>query len=302
MTQVSSQDTSVPVGKIHDLAYQRYTGRRLGDATRFLVIARYALRMQWRQPMVKLFMLGALLSGAIGAAVVGFTWASSMVLSRVGASAALTDDLLGDAKLAVTWALNAQVFPTFLLILACGAPSISLDLNAGAFQFHFARPVDVTQYLLGRIVSAVTWAAMFSFGTLGLFCVIRLGMFSNFQSVAKLFATGCVGVALRMLTLGSIAIACSSLTRRKGLAQALFVGVVLGTSLVLSIVSQSTRREWLSTVAPFSTTGTICDQLLGVSTLHGVAAFAPSVAAGLWIAASIALARWRVSRAEVVRG
>ncbi len=302
MTQTQPQSPQ-PAGVIHDLAYRRYEGARLGSSTRFAVIARYAVRAQWRLRAVKLFLIGALLTSAMGAVALGFRLGFSRLARTAGEGLQQFDR--GADAVAVTYALAAQYLPSLLLVLVCGAPAVAADLNAGAFQFHFARPVAAGQYLAGRMLGAVAWPALFGYATVGAYCVERLAFVEGFATSAKLAVVGALAVTARLATLGAVALGCSSLTRRKGLAQAMFLAVVLGSGTVAAIVGHQLHRPWVATLSVMDSPAAVADQLLGAEDairVTGVASLAPTLALLAWIAAPLAIAWVRVRRAEVVRG
>ena len=112
-------NTSQPAGVIHDLAYRRYEGARLGAATRFTVIARYAVILQWRLRAVKLFLVGALVGMAMGAMALGFRLGFSRIVSEGGEGLRGLDR--GADAVPVAYALSAQYLPSLLLVLVCGA-------------------------------------------------------------------------------------------------------------------------------------------------------------------------------------
>jgi len=292
-------------GVIHDLAYRRYDGPRRAPATRPLVIARYALATQWRQRGVKLCLLAAMLVAALTAAILGAKWGlTSMVGAELGArgggdiARALAE---GDGD-AATWALSAQFVPTLLLVLICGAPAISADLNAGAFQFHFSRPVTVPQYLLGRMLSATGWALLVMLSTLALLCAVRAGVTGRALPMLWVFAKGLLPVLARVVTLAAVSLGASSLTRRKGLAQAMFAALVMGTWMTAGILARATRKPWIGAVDIMGATDKLAEQLVGGERYAGLSAAAPALAALAWSALFLAIAARRLSRAEVVRG
>lgn len=292
-----------PAGVIHDLAYRRYEGARLGPATRFAVIARYAVRAQWRLRAVKIFLVGAMLTGAMGAVALGFRLGLSRFTHSAGGGLQELDR--GAESVAVSFALAAQYLPSLLLVLVCGAPSVAADLNAGAFQFHFARPVGAGQYIAGRMVGAVAWAALFGYATVAAYCVERLAFVPDLGAAVKLAAVGLLGVTARLAALGAVALGCSSLTRRKGLAQAMFLAVVLGSGVVAVIVSHNSRYPWVEALSVMDSSAAVCDQLLGAgesARAAGAAEAAPSLALLAWIVGPLAIAWARVRSAEVVRG
>ncbi|MEZ4392703.1 MAG: hypothetical protein R3A48_16560 [Polyangiales bacterium] len=301
---MTTNDASAPPsGVIHNLAYQRYQGGRRAPWWRVLVIARYALITQWRQRGVRLSLLAALLfavvAGAAGGGQGGFT--SMMEREAMGAGGALRALFEGDAEAAV-WALRMQFIPGLLLVLQCGAPAISADLNAGAFQFHFSRPVTVPQYLLGRMLSATAWASLAMVSTLALLCAVRAGVSGRALEMAAVFAKALGPTLGRAAALGALSLGVSSLTRRRGIAQAMFVAMVIGPMLVASILAGTMEKRWLAALDLGGASAMLMGQLLGDGRLQGAAALVPGLSLLAWIALPLALASWRLSTAEVVRG
>jgi ABC-2 type transport system permease protein len=284
-------ETQAPKGVIHDLAYRRYEGVRLSGATRFMVIARYALRTQWQLRAVKIFLLLALLLAAMGAVGVAIQWFFQSMAARDAADTS-----------AITIALGVQWVPTFLLLVVCGAPAIAADLNVGAFQFHFARPVSPVQYLAGRFLGAVGFAALFAYGTLALYCAERVALLGDPATAAKQFAVGAFAVTLRLIAAGSVALGCSSLTRRRGLAQSMFAAVVFGSWVFAAIIASQRHASWIARLSIMNASNAVADQVLGEGPRAGVAMIAPSLALVTFVTAGLGIAWWRVARAEVVRG
>lgn len=285
---------------IHDLAYRRYEGPRTASTWRFWVIARASLRMQLRLRAVKAFLLLGLLFLA-GYAVALFFVASMGALAREAAgSDAVRRGLDGVVASGV---FGGQSLSSLLLVMACGAPAISSDLGAGAFQFYFSRPVSPAQYLAGRIVSAAGWAAVLSFLALGLLTLERLALTATDIPHGLLASAKIAGpLALRLLVLAAVALGVSSLTRKRGLAQALFVGVVIGSRLVTLAVAAASHKRWVSVLGVTEGADMLGIQLLGRGELHGLQAAAPGVAAAAWLALGLGLAYYRLANAEVVRG
>jgi ABC-type transport system involved in multi-copper enzyme maturation permease subunit len=288
-------------GVIHDLAYRRYAGARRAPAWRVLVIARYALITQWRQRGVRLSLLAALLFAVIAAAAGGVKWGFTSMMEREGAGDALRALVSGDGEAAV-WAMRMQFLPSLLLVLQCGAPAISADLNAGAFQFHFSRPVTVAQYLAGRMISATLWAAVASVSTLLLLCGVRAGVSGRAVEMAAVFAKALLPTVLRAAALGALSLGVSSLSRQRGIAQAMFLALVIGTMLAGSILAAATERRWLAGLDLSGGTAMLLGQVLGDWRLHGASAMVPGLSTLAWCALPLALAAWRLSHAEVVRG
>ncbi|MEZ4409477.1 MAG: hypothetical protein R3A52_23850 [Polyangiales bacterium] len=292
-------------GTIYNLSYRRYEGTRLPAWTRPLVIARYALTTQWRQRGVKIALLLSLLSLAVTAVVVGGIWFFSNAINENAheVQRAVPDVMREANAMLVTASLRSQFLPSFLLVLLCGAPAISKDLNAGAFQFHFARPVGVPQYLLGRLLSAGGWALLPPLVTVAALSVERLALGGEPLALLALSAKAAVAVVLRVAVLASVALGVSSLTRRAGLAQALFAALVLGTMFIASAVASATNHVWVAALDVVTAPAGVAAVLTGAAQeLHGWQKLVPALACAAWIAGGLALAAQRLRTAEVMRG
>lgn len=306
-TPTAPTSTPSPAGVVHSLAYSRYAGPRRSPAFAPLVIARYALMAQLRQRGVKVALLLGLLLLTVFAAAMGFKWAlPALVAGATGGGASAGPQLAemvreGDADV-LTMTLRAQFLPTFLLVLWCGAGAISSDLMAGAFQFHFSRPVSPARYLAGRMLSSSGWALTLSAATLVVFCIERLAFQSTPLGAARAFALGGVAVLLQLASLSAVALGVSSLTRRKGLAQAMFAAIVFAGWVLFRSLGGLLRAPWVKTLDLVSCVDGIVAQFNDDSPLRGAYAAVPALAWLGWTVGALVLAGWRLSRAEVNRG
>ncbi len=308
MATPTTKPAASPVGVVHSLAYSRYAGPRRSPNFTPLVIARYALMAQLRQRGVKVALLLGVLLMAIFAAGMGFKWALPTLASGAMFGGAQSNPAQlaaivreGEADV-LSMTLRTQFLPTFLLVLWCGAGAISADLMAGAFQFHFSRPVSPGRYLAGRMLSASGWSLALSFGTLLVFALERLAFQSTPLGAARAFGLGAVVVFLELSSLSAVALGVSSLTRRKGLSQAMFAAIVFAGWVLFRSLGALLRTPWVKTLDLVSCVDAMVSQFNGDSPLHGARAAIPALAWLVWTAGSLGLAAWRLSRAEVNRG
>jgi hypothetical protein len=303
----SDDAPQTPAGVVHSLAYTRYAGPRRPPAFAPLVIARYALMAQLRQRGVKVALLLGVISLAVCAAGLGFKWsiptmAASAGFGGLGDAAHLAAIVREGEADVLVWTLRAQVLPTFLLVLWCGAGAVSADLMAGAFQFHFSRPVSPGGYLAGRVASASGWALCLSATTLLVFSVERLAFGSTPLAAARALGLGAVAVLLELSSLAAVALGVSSLTRRKGLAQAMFAAIAFAGWVLSHSLGALLDKPWVKTLDLISCVDGVVAQLNHDSPLRGGATAIPALAWLGWTAGSLALAAWQLSRAEVNRG
>lgn len=295
-----------PSGALYDLAYKRYNGIRRSPSSRVLVIARYALAAQWRRRGVKVVLMLSLLALAIGAAGYGVAWwgasqvfgqgGGGMLAGRLGEQMAEFDRAIGLNALKIQWV------GTVLLVMMTGAPSIASDLRAGAFQFHFARPVTVGHYLVGRFLGAIGWASLPLVAMLAMLTAERLALGGDPARVAAAALAGLAGVVLRLVCLGSVALGVSSLTRRASLGQAFFVATVMASAIVGKGLSEANDNKAFTALSVTGSSSVVTEVILGISGLHGAAQFVPFAGIAVWSLLGLAVAWWRLNNAEVVKG
>lgn len=278
-------------GTIYDLAYKRYEGGRTSTAYRWTVIARAAMQMQMRQWWVKALMVLALPLLSFWVLLL----ASSEVLGAVQGNAH-SDVAVG------SYGISAQGITTFLLLLVTGAPAIAADLNAGAFQFYFARPVSPGQYLAGRVAGSAAWSLLLALGSLAVLALVRVALGGAVTAVALVLFKAVGPLILRVLAVTSVALGVSSVTRRRGLAQAMYAGVVIASALLTRTLAYAKDAPWIRWLDVTGGSDALGEQALGSLHVHGWRAALPAGSTAVWIMGFLALAVWRLQRAEVVRG
>src|SRR5439155_15477345 len=76
-------------------------------------------------------------------------------------------------------------------------------------------------------------------------------------------------MSLRVLALSSVAVGVSSITRRKGLAQALFAGLVVGSYLLTNLLAATTRQAWITGLGITGSAEMLGEQVMGARRLVG---------------------------------
>ena len=139
---------------IHDLGYRRYLGNRRPQATRWRAVVKNMLKMTWKGWWgAKVWIFGA--------ASVVFTLGFVMTIA-VEKVSSLPPQVAGAAQAQMTAALNtglAQAFQwlpwmAFVLSLTALGRTVARDLEAGAFEFYFSRPVRPIDYVGGKLGGA----------------------------------------------------------------------------------------------------------------------------------------------------
>jgi ABC-2 type transport system permease protein len=226
---------------VYRRGYQRYQGPIGGRWARFMVLPRFAWRRLFRQRLVLLLIVIALIYPLWCAA---FIYLSNHAdLLKVFGPAQVQSFFKVGGNLFV-WFMNSQaVFAVFLAALS-GPGLIAPDLANNGLPLYFSRPLSRADYVLGRLItllgmlSLVTWIP----GLL-LFCM-QAGMAGgswareNWNLGAGVFA----GSLLWILLIGLVAVASSAYVRLKVIAGI----IVLGFFFILSAASAMTNLVFRS--------------------------------------------------------
>jgi ABC-type transport system involved in multi-copper enzyme maturation permease subunit len=290
-------------GAIADRGYTPYTGAHTPPRQRGRVVARRALKQTARQPWV-IVTLTLTLFPLLG--VMGWMWLKGRMVGTAG----LEGTPLGRGSLdlliyefATHW---STLLLAFFMALFAGGGAIADDARAGAFQFYFARPLTRDQYLWGKLVAVVTLVALVSLVSPLLLALFRLSLTGSAgELVHKLpvLAAALALGAIEALALAAPAVALSSLTRRRGVAQAGFAGLFLLPWIAGGILAGLTRSAWptvLSLPAHFDGLGRA---LFGVPLEPGeraLPAWVSALVVATLIAGAVALARRRLDSVEVI--
>ena len=269
-------------GVIHDIGYRHYEGARGGRSyirrALFLDSLRgaYGLGRSGRSKVMPMLLLG-------------------LMCLPAGAIVAITA-LVGEDRLFAeypSYLLNLQI--VISIFLAGQAPvTVSRDLRFGVMSLYFSRPLERSDYVLGKY--AAMSAALFVLTALPLLIMfvgaLVVGLPLREQVPDFLRALG--GAALLSLILAGIGLVIAAITPRRGLAVAAVVTVLVVSSGLQAISQEIAFEEgagdaatYLSLLSPFTIVGGVQSSLLGAAsplpTPPGV------VGAVVFAAASLAL-------------
>jgi hypothetical protein len=245
---------------IFDQGYQHWRGPLSGHAWRWLTIARHGVRVQMQNRILRLFLLFAWLP-AIGLVLAVVVWGlveqkSEGVLGFLRNS--FPADVLQEPRAyrATIWTLcysyffKTEMFFIMLSVVAAGPGLISQDLRFNALPLYFARPLTRLDYFLGKLGVIGALVASVAVGPAVLAYVVG-ACFSLDLSVIKdtypvLLASVAYGLVIT-LSVGTLMLAMSSLTRRSLYVGIAWAGFWIITSLVGTILievhGESVRRE-----------------------------------------------------------
>jgi ABC-2 type transport system permease protein len=224
--------TAVTTGAVYDRGYRPYDGvrggRRAATFALFKASVRRALgiRRSWRQKLFPWVLLGI---------------ATIPALINVGVGYVTRDQPLTDFEF-FTYREYVGVSSTLLLFVALTAPDlICPDRRHRVLPLIFARPLTGRDYVLAKLGAMVSILFAFSFLPqvvlfVGQMLVSRDGALDYFTENAEVLWQVPTAVFLLALYYGSIGLALSSVTTRRIVAGASFIGLLLLTSIVAAIL------------------------------------------------------------------
>ena len=245
---------------IFDQGYQHWRGPLSGHAWRWLTIARHGVRVQMQNRLLRILLLVSWLP-AIGLVLAAVLWGmaeqkSANVLALL--RTLFPDDVLSEpqAYRATIWTLaysfffKFQMFFIMLLVAIAGPGLISQDLRFNALPLYFARPLNRLDYFLGKLGVIGALVLSVAVGPAILAYVVG-GCFSLDLSILKdtypvILASVAYGLVIT-LSVGTLILALSSLTRRSLYVGIAWAGFWIITSTVGTILteirSESLRME-----------------------------------------------------------
>jgi ABC-2 type transport system permease protein len=241
---------------IFDQGYQHWRGTLSGHAWRWLAIARHGVRVQMKNRLLRLLLLLAWLPALALIAAVA-VWGlveqrseGALVLVR----SFLPADILLDPRayrgalwtIAYSFFFKMQMFGIMLLVVVAGPGLISRDLRFNALPLYFSRPLTRLDYLLGKLgvigalVAAVAVGpAVFAY-VVGVCFSLDVGVVRDTYPV--LLASVAYGLTVT-LSVGSLMLALSSLTRRSLYVGIAWAGIWIISGSVGSIMSEVHRES-----------------------------------------------------------
>jgi ABC-2 type transport system permease protein len=211
---------------IHDIGYQRYTGRRLGR--------RYVVRSLYTHGLRTAYGLGRKVTAKL------FPWA---VVGIVTVVAVVLTAIRSQTGTRVLSYVEFSDRVSFLILLFCAAVApelVSRDLRSGVLPLYFSRPLARSDYALAKLAAMVTAVWLMVAGPLLLMFV---GGAFTLHGVGKVwdefldFLPGLGYAALYAFVFSALSMLIASLVGRRAIAAAIIVAVFLVTTPVVGVLS-----------------------------------------------------------------
>ena len=292
---------------VRDLGYRPYEGERLPASNNSKVLLRHGFERAWGSWLVKIAVWTCWIPPFVTGIVVGILFwigreAPPGSLPEVNAAEEMRN-LYGWVQLRGGCLPVPALMPFVTLItLGAGAAAIAEDLQHGAFQFYFSKPLTAPQYLLGRIGAVATWLLLITFPA-GLLVVMvlvgvapeemrleRLGLLlpAAFQALLISVVTSCAAVGL------------SSLSKSRALTMSAWLMLLVLPHAIGAIVNEVSDWPWILLISIPELLNVVGDALFKIEPQNALRWYhALPVLAAISIGA-VSLALHRVRRVEVI--
>lgn len=285
-----------PTGVIHDLGYQPYQGPRRARARRFLVISRNLVSVAWRSRAVRWSFIVAGIVTIVAAVVMYFMRHElAQQLRTRGAPLPRPDAVIFHAN-------NFFSFIGFILAAVVGCGAVADDLQLGAFQFYFARPIRPRDYVAGKLLGLFVVVGLPLVGGPFLLSVFRVLIAADaadavraLPTVPRALALGVVGAAV----IGLPAVGLGAWLRRRRLTQAVFAIYYVVAAPMAVGLAEGLRVRWLKLLSASADLERVGRALFGIDPApNDPPAWAALLAAAALVAVAYLVVHRRVSRAE----
>jgi ABC-2 type transport system permease protein len=283
---------------VYRRGYHRYQGRITGHWARFMVLPRFSWRRLFRQRLVVLLTVVAVIWPLLCA---GFIYLTNHVELLKGLPREFQSFIEVNGKFFLVF-MNVQAAFAIFLAALIGPGLIAPDLANNALPLYFSRPLARTEYALARltvlfgVLSLITWVpGLLLFG-------MQVGMAGSWWFRANwTIGSGIVtGFAIWVLLVSMVALAASAYVSRV-VAGALVLGFFFILSGVAGMINVVFRVTWGHALNPAWAVNCLWCALLGVDPPAGpgVAACA-SVLAAITLLLALVLER-KLRPVEVIR-
>lgn len=279
---------------IRDLGYQPYEGERLPPSHNTQVMLRHGLNRAWGSWLVKIAAFLCWIPFVVALAMAGGRFYFSnqgMVMEPL------------DAGAFVHGLYKWQLWPFVTLVtLGAGSGVIAEDLTFKAFQFYFAKPVTVAQYLGGRIAAVAIWCFGLTFVPGALIIVALVGIGPEELRLERLGlllpALMHSGLIAAVCSIGSVAV--SAMSRSRALTMSAWILLFFVPHVLAFIVSAVGDWPWLELLSIPALLAHVGDALFRIAPANDLRWFhALPVLAGVCFG-GLAYASMRLRTAEVI--
>ncbi len=285
---------------VYDRTYHGYKGPSTPTWSRFTVLSRYALQEVFRSRLFVAYFVACFLPTLVSTVIIYLRY-------NVEAMSLLQLDALDIVTIDSTFFYYGVVVPhTFLslvLVMLVGPALISPDLRNAALPLYLSRPVNKTDYVLGKLTVLLGLAAAITIvPSLFLFFLqSALAGGEWIQEHGRIGPAMLIGFSVWIVVLSIYALAVSAWVKWKPFARILFLGSILVTAAVGNVFKALYGAWWGSIIVLNDLMIRIWNQLLGREIQAGVVPWMVAwICLGLFAAFSLFMLYRRIRAFEVI--
>lgn len=284
---------------VFDRGYRGYDGPLTQPWSRFLVIARYAVRDVFAS---KVFIGFSVVSLIWPLALVGVIYLKYNVEALTILDLSTLDLIPIDTTFFRLGFLRPQTAFAFVMILIVGPALVSPDLRNNALPLYLSRPLDKSDYVLGKLVvlatltSAVTWVPGLLLFALQSYLAGGRWLLDHWRIPLALF----VGSWIFILVLSLFSLAVSAWVKWKPWARIAFLGALFVFSAIGQIFKLIYGTWWGSLLVVDDLMVRVWDHLFGIESSQQIPALVAWIALAIFGAFSAWLLFRRIRAFEVV--
>ena len=247
---------------VYDRTYKGYDGPTTDRLFRFLVISRYALQDVFRSRLFVGFFVACFLPMLVNTVLIYLHY-------NVEALSILNLSAIEIVKINTTFfyfgVVVPQSFLSLFLILLVGPALISPDLRNQALPLYLSRPVNKTDYVLGKLAVVVGLAFAVTIVPGGFLFLLQSALAGGewLSENMRIGPALVLGFGTWILVLSIFALAVSAWVKWKPFARILFLGSILVTAAVGNIFKLVYDTWWGSVMVLADLMIRVWDFLLG---------------------------------------
>jgi len=235
---------------VYKRGYKRYDGPIRSWWARFMVLPRFTWNRLFQKRLVILLLVLSMIWPLL-CAVYLYIGNNTDLLEGIGIGSSFLSFIRGDGQFFLYFMNVQAVFAVFLAALA-GPGCIAPDLANNALPLYFSRPINRTEYTVGRLVALLGLLSLITWIPGVVLFVMQWSMagsvwFSEYWEIApSMFA----GLLLWILLVSLVALTSSAYVRLKTVAGGLVLGFFFILSGASNIVQVVFRSDWGNIINP----------------------------------------------------
>jgi len=236
---------------IYDLSYRRIEGVRYAQNARFLPIIALGFRHYFKKKANLVLVLAGLIPWIIGMFVILLPtiFADSDVISGMSSKLVRLLHVSPDsANLAIA---TASYWFVVFIAIGAGAGAVANDVTSNALEIYFSRPITRFDYLLGKFGSIFALTSLVSLAPLLVVSLLDVAVCSEegyLRSQVPVILRALAAQAVVLFAMSLLILAVSSLVKSQRNGTVVFIGFLIGLSVIAGIMREATNEPAFSLI------------------------------------------------------